>query len=459
MVITHETVSRASKGYIENYYNAAYRTISPSNDFSFGYKPEFDRKTALEIIRKDPTVLGALNTLVDRAMKNGYQLVGVDGKSRDAEATKILIEKLRLNKVLRQSFFNLFAYGNVFIENVKDGTGKVKELHVLETTHTEPLVTVHGEVLGYIQVVLPQDRAKTSPDWEPDEVTHIAITKLTSNVWGEIDLEAVYSTVLLKQYIMQYLGWLYGTNQFKGFYNIKNANDVQIKSFLSFLKGAEVDVSKPVIAEGDVTYQLLRDFKDGDTIINLLNKCDSLILALMQVPPIEAGIAGDSNRSNSDAQEQSLLTRIKAIQDVVEDEYAYDLFPKISFEKVRIKFNPLIKSDVGKLLEQAERMVNMGMKPEIIEEYLKNEGFPVKRTLFLSDEEKIAQAQKMMEATAPPQSKSEDMYPSRQRKSDGEPNKRIGTGQNSTTRADQLKRSFDEKFNSYPYIYDTVAVR
>lgn len=419
----------------------------------FGSIPVFDREKALDAVRKDSTVLSALNTLVDRAMKNGYQLVGVDGKSKQENAKKILIEKLRLNKVLRQTFFNLFTYGNVFIENVKDGAETVKELHVLETTHTEPVADKHGTILGYMQVVLDDTRESVTPDWKPEEVTHIAITKLTSSVWGEIDLEAIYTTVLLKQYIMAYLGWLFGTNQFKGFYNIRNANEPQIKSFVSYLKGSEGDISKPVIAEGDVVYELLRKFDDGDTIVNLLNKLDSMILSLMQVPPIEAGIAGDSNRSNSDAQEASLLTRIKAIQDVVEDEYAFDLFPKINFDKVRIKFNPLIKADIAKLLENAERMNTIGFKNDVIEEYLKLEGFPIQSALLMTDDEKAARAEKMMPK---PEEKSMDMYPSRQGKQSNEGNKRIGTGKEGTTRPDQIKRGGDDKFSQFPYVYDTV---
>ena len=427
MVKNSETLEKASKGYIEKFYNSD-KLFSKNTLSSFGLLPDFDRNKALEAVRKDSTVMAALNTLVDKSLENGYSLYGDDSKSNESSASESLEGKVRLKRVLRQAFYNLYAYGNVFIENVKDGNGKVKELHVLETTLTQPEADVHGTILGYQQIVPDGDEPIT---WTPDEVTHLALTKLTTGVWGELDIEAVFTSVLIKQYIYAYLGWLFGTNQFRGFYNIEEANTEQIQEFVSFLKKSQESIEKPLIARGKIHYQIPRDFKDGETINSLLNKLDANILNLMQVPPIAIGLPGDSNRSNSDSQERSLKIRVRSVQDVVEEGFKYDLFPKIGFPKMNLVFKEPDNNDYPQLLEMAERMKNIGFKPGKIEEFLKDQGFPLKGKLI-------------DEMTMDAAGKSMDMYASRQGKLPGQSNDKIGTGESGTTRDDQLvSKAFD----------------
>jgi hypothetical protein len=422
MVKKSESINKASKGLIEKFYDTAKSMVDGKGQ-TFGLMPEFDREKALDAVRKDSTVMAALNTLVDNSVVKGYQLMGEDGKSNLEPAKKVL-GKLRFNKLLRQIFYNLYAYNNVFIENVKDGNGKIKELHVLETTFIQPVANAHGEVQGYVQLI-PNGKAEDYPSWTPDEVTHISITKLTTNIWGEIDVEAVYTSVLVKQYIYAFLGWLFGTNQFRGFYNIEEANEDQVKEFLSLLKRGQLDIEKPVIARGKINYQLLRNFDDGEKYISLLNKCDTNILNLMQVPQISIGLAGDSNRSNSDAQERSLAIRIKSVQNVVEDECRYDLFPKIGFDKLIIEFDEIEDSKIEKLLEIVERMKNIGFNMKVVEEFLREQGFPIEGKLLDKDLYEVAK-------------KSDDMFPSRKGKLNGEGNDKIGSGEEGTTRKDQL---------------------
>lgn len=426
-------ISKASKGSIRDFYNSSRVLMREKANLAVGLMPHFSREKALDAIRKDSTVISALSTLVDKALENGHSFRG-----KNAVSGEKTLKKLRFKKLLRQMFYNIFGYQNVFIENVKDGRKQVKELHILETTQTEPVADEHGDVKGYIQVI-PGVKSKDLPTWKPDEVTHIAITKLTTSIWGELDLEAVYTSVLIKQYVYAYFGWLFGTNQFKGFFNIKKASEGQIKEFLSFMKATETDITKPLIAEGEIEYKLLRTFEDGDTILNLINKCDDNILTLLQVPPIAMGKPGDSNRSNSDSQESSLITRIRSIQNVCEEAFEEDLFPKIGLEGLELMFNPISKSNVSKLLEDAERMKNMGFFPEQIEKFLVMEGFPLKGKLF---DPKIEETKK-----------SDDMFQSRQGKQPGEPNKRIGTGKAGTTRADQISKGKTD-YTKYPYVIE-----
>ena len=446
MVNKKNTISKASKGYIKDYYNTT-NNKSQGALAQFGLTPVFDRTKALEAIRKDATVLSAITTLVDKSMENGYRCKAKDSKSKDKNF-KQKLKDLRFDILLRQMFYNLYAYNNAFIEIVKDANKSTKELHILETTMTEPVATKHGKVTHYLQNVAGENPI----EWAPDKITHIPVTKLTTSIWGELDIEAIYTKVLIKQYIDNYLGWLFGTNQFKGFYNIEEAQEGQVKEFISWLKKSEVNINLPIVAEGDITYQILRDFSDGDSILRVKESCDNDILTLFQVPPVMMGKPGDSNRSNSDSQESSLATRVKSIHKLVEDYCEYDLFPKMGYTKNFIEFNPIVKSSIGKMLEYAERMINMGMKSDKVEEYLKSEGFPLVGKLFKTPEEIAAAAELLQpkeDTGSPGNKKSQDMQPSRKGKEEGTANKKIGVGSASTTRENQIHKSYDE----YPYIY------
>jgi hypothetical protein len=455
MVNKEETIQQASKGYIKDFYNnTMYLTRDKNN---FGSLPSFDRQKALNAIRKDSTVQTTVTTLVDKTLENGYKFSADDGKSR-LDEFKIISKKVNFDRILRNILTQIYGYQNAFIENVKDGNSKIKELHVLETTQTEPQVDIHGKIIGYIQNIPITENLSMSgdnvPTWTPDEITHIKVNTLTNSPWSDLDIERIYIFVELKQYIYKYVSWLFATNQFRNFYNIKDASEDAIKDFLSYVRKGNDDILMPLIAEGEIQNQILRDFKDGTNILSWVDKCDVNIMNLMQVPPIAGGETGESNRSSADKQDQMLATRIKSIQKLLKDYFENDLFPKMGFDKIKIEWNPLLKTDLSKLLENAERMKNMGFDIKKIEEYLKIEGFPVEGKLF---DREIIDINKQSLNT-----KSEDMYPSRQRKDSDETSKNIGSGEESTTREEQIAQGYTInydfsdtklKFNKYPYLY------
>ncbi len=411
----NETIQKASRGVIKDYYNSGN---SLQKD-KVGLLPKFDRDKVLEDIRTDSTVISAITTLVDKSLENGWRLEGKDKKS-NLKANTEKLKEMRFNKLLRQILYNIYAYNNAFIENVKDGNGKVKELHLLETTTTEPLATEHGEIKGYIQ-----NNVEGGQEWTPDQVTHIAVNTLTTGIWGEIDLQSVHTSVLIKQYVMAYIGWLTGTNQLRGFYNIKDANDNNVKDLISHLRKLETDINKPLVAAGEIEYTLLRDFAEGSTLLEVMTFCDNNIRTLLQVPPISLGQPDSSNRSNSDSQEGSLYTRIKSIFMLVEDSFDYDLFPKIGMTKTHFVFNPVNRIAVSRIIENAMKLKEMNVEDSVMEEYLKFEGFPIKV--------KFKKLEDMM-----PEGNNNDLDPSRRGKLDDESSKKIGSGAASSTRQDQL---------------------
>lgn len=436
-------ISKASKGVIRDSYS-----VNLSMDGKQSLLPPFSREKVLEAIRKDSTVLAAITTLVDKSLESKWRIYGIDKKSKQS-ANEEKLKELGFNKILRQIFYNLYAYNNVFIENVKNGNKEIKELHILETTTTEPIANPHGEVFGYRQVVLNGSNQSTSGngdiEWSPEEVTHITINTLTTGIWGEIDIQSIWTSVLIKQYIHEYLGWLFGTNQLRGFFNIKQASDVQVSAFLSHMKSLESDIHKPLVAEGEVVYELLRTFDEGDSLLKVLEHCDNNIRTLLQVPPISLGQPDSSNRSNSDTQESSLYTRISSVHQLVEDAINFDLFKKIGFDKTRFIFNPINRMGVSRIIENALKLKELNMDENTLKEYLKLEGFPIDVSF-----------NKMLEE---PMGNNNDLDPSRRRKLKDETSKKIGSGANSTTRANQLISKARDPVEPIEEVYEDEVVR
>lgn len=445
MVEQENLIQHASKGFIK-----AINNSTPALDSKDVYDifPDFNRENALKDIREDDTVKSSIITLTDKSLEYGYKISSVDGKS-NLTSFEDFKQKARFDKILRKTFSNLYAYQNVFIENVKNGNGKAKELHILETTQTEPQVTINGEVKSYIQKVTGYEY-QDYPTWDVEEVTHISIDDISETIWSDVAIGAIHKYVLLKNYIYAHYGWFFGTNQKRKILNFKDANEDVAKEFLSYLKKLEKDITKHLPYAGELESISLGDINDADKALAIVDKCDSNILKLLQVPSIAANETGNSNRSSGDKQDEFLATRIKAVHKAVKEAFENDLFVKIGFPKIRIDFAPPIKTNIDKLLQNAERMKNLGVKFEKIEEYLKYEGFPIEDLFDMEQIELMKQES---------QSKSMDMYPSRQAKSKDETSKNIGTGEQSTTRDEQLAHGWSfsiknksDKFRKYPYV-------
>lgn len=453
MVHKDDTIEKASKGFIKDWYSAQKLLISKKQ--GNGVLPEFDRNKALEAIRKDYAVQTALNILVDKSLENGYTIFGEHDKSNIDEFEKIR-KKTRFDRQLRQWFYQVYGYQNCFIENIKDGFNKPKELHTLETTQTEPVLDQHGTVIAYTQII--PNASDNPPTWSPDEVTHIKLNTLTTAGWSDLDIQSIYTSVLIKQYIMKYLGWITGSNQLRPILNFKEASDDDVVEFLSYLKKAYDNIEVPLPMKGEVEKITLADLSEGEILLRIMDKMDENIYSVMHVPPIASNETGQSNRSSADKQEQMLSMRVKAVQHVFKEAFENDLFPKMGFPNIRINFKSPIKNDIGKMMEVAERMKTIGIKTELIEKFLIDEGFYNEKEIF--DKKKLKAE---MDGLNP--KKSEDMFPSRKRKPEDEISKEIGTGDNSSTRQDQLvEKAYsgvtildleqETSFNQYPYVME-----
>lgn len=400
--------------------------IPKSTDtFAQNLLPDFSMDKALDIISTDDTVRSAIISIVDKAIESGFKIE--TGQKDNMDYTSFS-KKVRFERYYYDLFTQLCSYQNAYTEIVRDGNDDVKFLNILEVSYTEPVKDDKDDVIGYKQTVTRTSDGKY-PEWDEKEVSHIRLNRYDSSIWSGVDIKAVYKWVLIKQYIQKYIAWLFGTNQFRNIFSFKDSNETTVDGFLSFYKKGMDNLELPLPLEGEIDNIILREFSDGQNILSWVEKCDANINKLLQVPPIISGETGNSNRSSGDKQDQVMATRISSIQKQIKEAFENDLFPKMGFSNWKFIPNPILKNDIDKILQNAERMRNMGASEDNVKDYLKFEGFPITNMVFKDVETK----------------KSEDMFDSRKRKGD-ETSKDVGTGEESTSRQDQFVAKGD-RFN------------
>lgn len=444
-----------SQGMILDYYGV---TPNGSAQYFPARSPIFNPNNALKVIRADPVVKGAIITMVDSVLEGGWRIEAKDGKSRTKELEKKLKE-VKFDLVLRKALFNLILYNNAYIEIVKKN-GELSDLNVLETTLMEIKSLDNGDVIEYTQNV----GGRNTPSWKPENIVHIKLDEISSNVFSDDNIQVLWDTILIKDAVRDWLKWFFQTNQMRGIFSIKGANATKVKEFVSYLKAAEKDKTKPHIIEGEVSYSLLNNFSEqGKTLGELLDWCDMQIMILLQVPPIAVGKADSSGRSNSVEQNSAMHTRVNNIHELLETYFTYDLFKKIGYDKSEFCFGTENLTSMRTIFETVQMMKNSMFSDEAILEFLDEQGVFFETNNVFKDP--VEEAKKMAEM-------QQEVTPTDTTKS--QTNKSVGTGnegsignksadaapsrlrQSSQTisKANQTTMVKNSKFDGYPYTFE-----
>jgi hypothetical protein len=424
-----EFVERASKALvtqIRSYYSTGTLNNKPG---AFELLPDYDLKMVLKLIRADSTAWAAVNTLLDRVIERGWEVVDADTRKR-LPATEVMLKNKDFDQWLREMMLHYIVFNNAFGELVYSPNGfGVRELHTLNPTDVKIRSDEHGDILEYYMDTGGENSVLVS--WSPEEVLHIADPSFELNAWGEIQIKSIANAIILKQSIRKLMLWLFQTNQFRPIFNPKGASTEQITRSIVYLKESQNNINKPLIFEGEFDFKTLREFNDLEVLNKLIYKLDEEILNLLQVPPIYAGLPDNSNRSNSDAQERSFNTRVRSIQKTFES-YFPELLKRMSVFKSELLFRPVTMKSEKEVLENVLIMQQLNFKPEEMVAYLRSHGFDLESHNPFKDEE--------VEDSNNPTTNyvDEQFMPSRQRKGVDEGNEKIGTGEEGTTREDQL---------------------
>lgn len=384
--VSHIIANADSKGVILDYFSLSG---IPQVDGVLGRSPRTDPAIALKLVRQDPVVRSSVIKLVDKANESGWRLQAMDGNKKSS--IKKLEQKLketRFNRLLRKIMFNLIMYNNAFVEVRKSG-GELKELNLLETEYMKIDADQHGNIRGYYQQV---GLIEGYPRWKPEEVVHFKLDDFTTNVWSEFNIEAIYETVLIKDYCRQFLLWFHKTNQMRPVLAVEDTHKDRMLEFVAYLKAAEYNIGKPIPVEGKLTVTSLQDpSKIIPSVMSVIAWANGEIRQLLQVPEIAAGINDASGRAAGAEQREYINTRIFNIHTLMEDDITYDLFPKIGYDRVEFVYGILDETVRTRVFETALTMRQAQFTPEAIQEYLEDQGVVFNTPDVLLSMEDIAQ--------------------------------------------------------------------
>lgn len=420
-------VSKASAGISKDAWYAVY-------DKKQGNAPPESLNLLYRIFSEDPIVNAAITTRVDAILDSGWT---IEGSKSSKEAAERLLKKVGFNfKFMRELFLNALLYRHVFIEIERNGKGEPISLHILECPEMEINHDKHGEVEHYIQ------KASTGEEvvWSPNDIVFMKFDNVTTAMWGNVPLKTLYRTISARNNIEEFINHLAATNAWRDMMLFSRAQKEEIGAVVATLRDAQADPSFPFILNKKSPEEVFevkpfRSPEDLDYFLKTLDYLRGQILMLLKVPPIMIGIPDNSNRSSSDTQFQAFNIANNADRITAAEYFNLDLFVKIGIGTVEFSWNPIDKRNEKDDVEMAEKLMNMGAKSEKVEEFLRKAGLDIPKDFFFTEEEKAKKAEKMVEMKTPDDAASR---PSRQRK-DGDSSDKIGTGNSSSTRAEQLR--------------------
>lgn len=440
----HFITRENSKAILEDYrLNNTFQTLYPN----------FDLHAADKVVYSDPVVMGALKQFVDKFMEGGYKLLKKDSKELDVQTKERLEQDFMFGTAINRSVaVQAFKYQNAFIEVVRgEASGEVVGLNVLDAKHIQPITKANGDPLKYRwRIANPDQKDVSYPEWSKDEVVWLKFYD-SGEGWSPVDIQTLYKWVTLKVGIRNYVNWLWQTGQYRVVHNFKDADsgakDDFIDDFLAFISNHDDDPTKPFITRGAYTVEQTRDMKETEYYTQLFNYIDQQILICLRVPPIDAGIPDASGRSNADAQSNNFSTTIRGWKRVMKSYYDHKLFPLLYKGNTEIVWMPNDRFQKKQVIDEINTFMNNGFSEEFVKQYMAEAGmiYDVPNYFKKQDDgvQKNEEEREVEEDQEEPEEvsgvkKDIDLMPSRAGIDDGGVSEKIGTGEDGSTRDDQL---------------------
>ena len=398
--------------------------------------PNFDLRKAADIIFADPVVNGAEKQFVDKCMEGSHHFVKRDTKKLDPSFYQRMEDDFGFRvKVLRSLFVQAFRYRQGFLECIRGGgTNEVVGLNVLDGKNIEPITEPNGDPIKF-KWKIPNPKDKKKPEWTKDEIVWFKFYD-SNEGWNQIDMKSLYQWVVLKSSIRKYVTWLWRTGQYRPIYNFKDKKGKIEEDFLAFLADNDSDPSKPFITKGDFQVMMARSMDETTSFIELLKYCDQQILINLRIPPIDAGIPDASGRSNADAQANNLSTTVSGQKQVIMDGVNNKLLHLLNRGNNLLLFAPNDRFQKKQILEEAQILQSIGFTNDALEEHFNNGGLYFESDMFKKEEE---------QNNSPEENPRDlDMMPSRTGEGEGDQYDNEGSGEESSTRDDQLLTRSEE---------------
>ena len=415
----------SSKSISPDFHSAFYSFDNAKRQL---VQPPTNLETYTDLL-KDTDVASAVKVVVDSIMFSGYGVTYKKEDKKNENAFRKLLKKYRFDIILRKTITNTLIYRKAYIELVRkpmsingDAGNVVVELHVLHTPSIVPIISEHGDVLGYLQQV-----GDKPIKFRPDEISEIDIYPATNSYWGFRDLDGLVELVKTKQLLEAYVDYVYRNNRIVDFWKFAdNVPKDKVVEFVNNLKQASKNPNGHLVISGNIERHLWQNHAFLKDILEYLYYLRGKIYDFFGVPPIYAGFIEGANRSSADTQTRIIFNnKVKAIKAALEDQINNDLFEKIGL-RARFKFNPYDRLELKDRMQMALQLKALGVTNKVVSYFLKNGYLPEE----ISFSRVTDNSKKINDQT------TNITSPSRQPKDID--NKKITTGYESTTRDDQI---------------------
>ena len=362
--------TRASKGTVST------ETQPGVTGTTKGVAPDADLKLFRQMIINDVVISTSIDATVDVITCGGYDFflrkAGKVNKKKAKELHNSFKYDMAFDEVVDNLSRNLIGYGLGYMELRSTKKKIIKELHILETTEMRIDYDTFGEIGGYYQ-----SGSAAQVRFEPDEVIYFRLKPMGSRVYPMWPLESIAKEYASNIYGNNYLQAIFKNIPPHAMYILKSANTTQRKTFIQNLQIVKQNPASDLVAIGEADVKTnIPAFDNG--LLEVLKWLRQQIFAVTRVPPFWLGILDDAaNRGNAEAQIFAFETRIKKIQQIIENKINSELLPRMGAKDMVFKFNPFSLKDEKTLLENAEKLKAIGATRERIAEFLTSRGLTV----------------------------------------------------------------------------------
>jgi len=276
-----EPVAQANSRGVKEEYFQKFPSRSTQDRPLMGERPDFSIEKARELYENDPIVRGAVKKTVNKVMETGWRLEPQNNKSGIKQLRSKMQDTsetgLDYEKHLEEIVGNLVMYNNAFVEVIEEGGDTY--VNLLEPEYMEINTDLNGDVNFYFQDIISDgdDSVEQKPTWQPDEVVHYKLNHYTTNAWSPLDLESVYETLLIKDYVREWLHWFFKTHQMRPHVRVgENTSQEDVDQLLSDIKQMRTKVDAPFPTQGEVQIEKFQEFgtEEAESVRQLLDWCD-----------------------------------------------------------------------------------------------------------------------------------------------------------------------------------------